>query len=1011
MKKTIITVCIAFLSNVLFGQTFSKIIPYAENVTYTSENKINFIRFQENNTLNETTISEFINQHIFNNGLNKVVALKKEKDELGFTNIKFSIFQNGILISNKVIIAHFLNNKLVSLNGDLYAPAIAKNNFSISEKKALTYALSKVNAKKYKWDNKAEEEHMRTILNEPNFSYYPHGSKVVFEKEGINFNAYQFNIYAEDPLYRANVFVDASTGMILDEQNLICTTDVPATCNTKFSGPQTFTVDYTGSLYRLRETQRGQGIETYNLHNSSSYLTATDFTNSSTSWTTTGFDQAATDAHWGAEKTYDYYLLQHNRNSINNNGFKLYSYVHYQTNYANAFWDGQRMTYGDGNSSGSMKIFTALDVCGHEITHGLTSNTGAMVYSNESGALNESYSDIFGTAIENFGRPSNWNWKIGEDITNNGNGLRSMSNPNAYGDPDTYGGTYYYNGTADNGGVHTNSGVSNFWFYLLTSGGSGTNDLSNAYSVSGIGITSAAKIAFRALTVYYTPTTNYAMARQLTIQAAIDLFGSCSNELIQTTKAWYAVGVGANYITGLVGPNFTSNITNFCSAPANVTFNNTTTNGFTYNWSFGDGATASTTNAVHTYSAVGVYAVKLKATGCASALDSITKTAFIVVNGPIASPLVTSSAVACENTPITLVGSGNATLKWYDSATGGTELGVGSPFATSGLSTSTTFYAANTITLAPVYGGLSSFTGGGYSNVNTNYLLFNVFQNSILNSVVVKSQSISDRVIELKNASNVVLYTTTVNIGIGTTTVILNYNLTPGTNYKLGLNSASASSLYRTNTGVTFPYNIGGAAEITNSSTGTNAYYFFYDWKISKEECASTRVPVSVSVHPAPSVTMTAPDSPVCVGDVIDLQGTPSGGAYIGNTVTGSMFSASNGAGTYSVSYKYTDAYSCSSTVESTLIVEECTSVSNSVLSSSSVQIYPSPVQDNLMIKGVNVYSKLIICDALGRVTLTKELYNSEEKINIADFVNGIYVLSIQDETGKTIKTSKIIKN
>ena len=1011
MKNTFITLSILLFSQFTFGQFNANISSYSQEIFYNTQKQISFVKLNESSVVKESQVIDFINSVILNNGINKVVLLKTERDELGFTNVKYSLLQNNILLANKVIVAHCINGKLVSLNGDLYEPAIAEKSFSISEKKALSYALLKVNAKKYKWENKAEEEHMRSKLNEPNFSYYPHGSKVILEKEGVSYGAYQFNVYAEDPLYRANVFVDASTGEILDEQNLICTADVPATCNTKYSGAQTFTVDYTGSLYRLRETQRGLGIETYNMNNGTSYLASTDFTNSSTSWTATGFDQAATDAHWGAEKTYDYYLSQHNRNSINNNGYKLFSYVHYQTNYANAFWDGNRMTYGDGNASGSLKIFTALDVCAHEITHGLTSNTGAMVYSNESGALNESYSDIFGAAIENFARPTNWNWKIGEDITSNNNGLRSMANPNAYGDPDTYGGTNYYTGAADNGGVHTNSGVNNFWFYLLTSGGSGTNDLSNAYSVTGIGITNAAKIAFRALTVYFTPTTNYATARLLTIQAAKDLFGSCSNEVIQTTRAWYAVGVGANYVVGLVGPNFASNITNFCSAPANVTFNNTTANGFSYNWSFGDGATATTTNAAHTYTAVGVYAVKLKASGCSGVLDSITKTAFIVVNGPIANPVVSSTTVGCENSPVTLSGSGSATLKWYSTPTGGVELGAGSPFATPNLSTATTFYAANTITLAPIYGGLSSFTGGGYSNVNTNYLIFDVFQNSVLNSVVVKSQSIADRVIQLRNASNVTLYTTTVSVGVGNTTVTLNYNLTPGTNYRLGLNNTSTAGLYRTNSGISYPYNIGGALEIKNSSTGNNAYYFFYDWKISKEECASTRVPIQVSLMPAPIVSMNAPTNPICNGDVIDLQGTPAGGTYSGNTINGSSFSASAGAGTYSVTYTYSDANSCSSKVEATLVVEECSGIANLGYTSAAILIYPNPVKDNLIIKSNYGHSKIIITDALGRVMLMKNVISSEEKINIETLLNGIYVVRILDDSNKTVKTSKIIKN
>ena len=298
------------------------------------------------------------------------------------------------------------------------------------------------------------------------------------------------------------------------------------------------------------------------------YGSAIDFTNTTSTWTNTGNDQAATDAHWGAEMTYDYYLNEHNRNSINNAGFKLLSYVHYTVGYTNAFWDGNRMTYGDGDGN-IFKIFTGLDVCGHEITHGLTANTAGLNYSNESGALNEAFSDIFGQSIENYSRPNQWSWKIGEDITSGGIGLRDMSNPTAFSNPDTYGGNNYFTGTADNGGVHTNSGVANYWYYLLVSGGSGTNDVPNAYSVSGIGFTDAAKIAFRALTVYFTPTTNYANARLLTIQAAKDIFGDCSNQVIQTTRAWYAVGVGTNYANGLVA-NFYSNITNFCSSPAVV---------------------------------------------------------------------------------------------------------------------------------------------------------------------------------------------------------------------------------------------------------------------------------------------------------------------------------------------------------------------------------------------------------------------------------------------------------
>jgi len=1010
MKKTIGSLCLFFLSHIVVGQINSKLVPYAEDVFYSTENKLNFVSLKSDHSVTQAEVPGFINSIVFNDGINTVSLQKTERDELGFTHLKFSVLQNGVLLANKVIMAHCSNGKLITLNGDLYNAPAAENSFSISEKKALAFALAKVHAKKYKWENKAEELHMREALNEPGFSYYPDGVKVVFEKNGRFYNAYQFNIYAEEPLYRANVFVDAADGKVLEEQNLICTADVPATATTKYSGSQSFTVDYTGSYYRLRETQRGNGIETYNMHNGSNYLAASDFTNSTSNWTTTGVDQAATDAHWGAEETYDYYLTQHNRNSINNNGFKLLSYVHYQTNYTNAFWDGQRMTYGDGNG-GSYKIFTALDVCGHEITHGLTSNTGNLTYSNESGALNESYSDIFGTSIENYGRPGNWNWKIGEDLTN-GNGLRSMSNPNAYGDPDTYGGTNYYTGTADNGGVHTNSGVSNYWFYLLTMGGSGTNDLSNAYSVSGLGITNAAKIAFRALTVYFTPSTNYANARLLTIQAAKDLFGNCSNEVIQTTRAWYAVGVGANYIAGSVGPNFTSNVTNFCSAPASVSFTNTTANGLSYTWDFGDGSSiATSTNALHTYTAVGIYAVKLKAVGCASALDSITKNAFVVINPPVSSPVVSGNTV-CENDVAILNGSGSATIKWYDNPTGGTELGSGNIFTTPSLTATTTYYAANTITLAPVFGGIAAGTsGGGYQNINTNYIIFDVLQNSVLNSVVVYCQTPGTKIIQMRSSTNVVLYTTTISISTGSNVVTLNYYLTPGTNYRLGLSTTSGTGLYRTTTGVAYPYNVGGCVNMTSSSQGSGAYYYFYNWKISKPECASARIPVVASMNPLPVLSLNTPADPVCMDDVINIQGTPVGGSYMGSNMSGSLFNAStSGPGTYTVSYMYTDANTCTNTLDATLIVTECTGILKTGGSDNSVLIYPNPAKENLVVSNSPGNGKITASDASGRIVLMKDLTSSEQKIELTGLSSGMYIINIMDGSAKTIKTMKLVK-
>lgn len=875
MKKNYSSVLLAlgFLGSSVIAQNNSRLLEMAQEKAY-DKGKIHMIQLKENYTLYENTVEAFLNSIVLNDDNLAVKKMRTEKDELGYSHSRYEIRYNNIPVHNAVIVTHAIGGKIASINGDLSTIQKPINSVNLTIESALQKALNKVNAKKYKWENKAEEAHMREALNDPNFSYDPKGQLILYTLNDKVHYAYKFCIYAEEPLYKANVIVDAQTGKILQEENLICTVDIPATANTKYSGVKSFTVDNVSTNnYRLRETGRGNGIRTYNMNNGSNYGAATDFTNTSTSWTTTGIDQAATDAHWGAEMTYDYFMLNHGRNSIDGAGYNLLSYLHYNTNYNNAFWDGTRMTYGDGNGT-SYTIFTGLDVCGHEIAHGLTSNTSNLTYSNESGALNESYSDIFGNSIENYARPTQWSWKIGEDIVVGGAGLRNMSNPNLFSDPDTYNGTYWYTGTGDNGGVHTNSGVSNYWYFLLVNGGIGTNDISNSYTVSSIGWTAASRIAFRALTVYYTPSTNYATARNLSIQAAKDLYGNCSNEVVQVTNAWYAVGVGPAY-SNSISPNFVASGTSFCSVPATINFNNTTANGITYSWDFGDGSSVSTvTNAVHTYTANGTYSVKLKAVGCLSAVDSIIKPNYITINTP-ANP-VGSGASRCGTGTVNLSASGSSQLYWYSSPTAtGTPVYVGTNYATPTLTSNTTYYVVNTSTNAPVFGAPTSTnigTGGNY-NTATAYDIFDVVQPCTLKTVVMYASTAGNRTVELRNSANTIITSTVVNLAIGANTVNLNFPLNIGTGFRLGLNSASAVNLYRNSAGAVYPYNIGGLVSVTGSSAGTPGYfYFFYNWQVQKNNCVSAPVAVTATISPGTPITVNTPT--ICSGQSANLVAT-----------------------------------------------------------------------------------------------------------------------------------------
>lgn len=282
--------------------------------------------------------------------------------------------------------------------------------------------------------------------------------------------------------------------------------------------------------------------------------------NSGTYTLVTATADPALDAHWGMEQTYDFFSTKFNRDSYDGNGATIKNFVHFDNAMENAFWDPnlQALVFGDGASTFSP--LTSIDVAGHEFSHAVITNTADLVYQGEPGALNESFADIFGVAIEAFAKPNSTGlWEIGDEITITAPGyLRSMSNPNSglSQQPDTYGGTHWVdptNTSFDNGGVHINSGVQNYWYYLLSVGGSGTNDLGNTFSVTGIGIDDATAIAYRNLTVYLTQSSDFADAVTGSIQAAQDLFGVGSAQVIAVQNAWYAVGLGSSSPTAFCG--------------------------------------------------------------------------------------------------------------------------------------------------------------------------------------------------------------------------------------------------------------------------------------------------------------------------------------------------------------------------------------------------------------------------------------------------------------------------
>ena len=472
--------------------------------------------------------------------------IRQETDKIGLTHYRFQQYYKGVPVDGAVYIIHDKSGKANSANGQIVTGLNLTSVAQIVPLVALNRAIQEVPSEKYIWQDNESQKMLKQIKNDQNASYYPVPELVIFDKKfsgnALSYRlAYKVEIYSLKPLVRKFIYIDALNGEVLHSINMIQHTDVNAVGVTKYNGNQTMKIDSTGpGAYRLRETGRGNGIITKSTQNGEDYNLAVDVTDDSTFFNT---DNVAVNAHWAAEKTYDYYYNVFGRNSFDNNGAALLSYVHYSVGYANAFWDGTRMTYGDGDATYS--AFTSLEICGHEITHAVTEHTANLVYQDESGALNESFSDMFGVSIE-FLFDNTPDWLMGEDI---GTPFRSMSNPNDYQNPDTYLGTYWDLdvNNMDNGGVHTNSGVANYWFYLLTEGGSGTNDNGDAFSVTAQGHVVSENIAYNTLAYYLTPSANYYDAYQATLQAAQNIYGNCSNEVYQTANAWAAVGVGYSY--------------------------------------------------------------------------------------------------------------------------------------------------------------------------------------------------------------------------------------------------------------------------------------------------------------------------------------------------------------------------------------------------------------------------------------------------------------------------------
>ncbi len=468
--------------------------------------------------------------------------LRTTKDNDGTTHLRYQQKYAGIEVWASDIYVHAGSDGRVSLfNGTYHPTPVGLNTTAaIPSSQAVNAVQHDLAARK---DVPSIPASLQHIL----------GSTVPAVRQVIWYDNAQFPHLAWFVEQRTNLdkdwyyFVDAQTGVILHSYNNV-ESDGPTTgSGTDLNGAQRnfgtyqtsseyFMVDASQPMFNSTASQIPQNpigaIVGLDLRGNDLSAQSTIYfvASNNNTWT----DASAVSSQYNASVVYNFYRTVFGRNSINDSGMTIYSIVHVTSNGSpmdNAFWSGQVMCYGDGNTL-FKPLAGGFDVAAHEMTHGVTQHSANLVYQNQSGALNESMSDVFASVVDSA------NWTIGEQVIKDftafpTGALRDMSNPHnggTNGDPAWQPATMaeFVSTTSDNGGVHVNSGIPNFAFYHVA---------------NVIGRPSAAAIWYKALTAYLTSAAQFVDARIATESAATQLYGSGSAELTAVKNAWDAVGV------------------------------------------------------------------------------------------------------------------------------------------------------------------------------------------------------------------------------------------------------------------------------------------------------------------------------------------------------------------------------------------------------------------------------------------------------------------------------------
>lgn len=496
------------------AKEINSILP--ENLETSTEtkisNKIDVEHFLQNNATSVLNTNKTKTESINKNAFKQYKVINSSVDSTGVKHYELKPKINHILANDSTIKVHVNSDGNVSLiNGHIHRQHIDVNN---------TVKLSSSQAEKLAF--KAIGKKSNDVTNIDGFKVVSKNKLDVNSKKERYIYNIELNYISPKPAHW-QIQVDASTGEILKKQNVIehalekgsgigVNGDKKSPLNVSSNNGQYTLNDTTTDAHINTESANGTTDQFSPIINDSKYFDKKQ-------------QRPGVDAHYYAKAVYDYYLNTHDRNSYDDNAADINSVVHFDKNYNNAAWTGQYMVYGYGDGQTFNPLSGAKDIVAHELTHAVTERTANLEYVNQSGALNESFSDVFGYFID----PDNW--LMGEDVytpNQDGDALRSLKDPEKYDQPAHM--DQFYTGDEDNGGVHINSGIPNKAAYL---------------TIQSIGKEKAEQIYYLALTQYLTSNAEFSDAKIALKQAADELYGHNSNESQSVAQAWTKVGVGS----------------------------------------------------------------------------------------------------------------------------------------------------------------------------------------------------------------------------------------------------------------------------------------------------------------------------------------------------------------------------------------------------------------------------------------------------------------------------------